>query len=178
MLTEQQLERRRASHKKYYDRVKNTPEYKARLAGYKHKRYKRLKQDPANVEKWAKENAERYQRLYKSTDAWREKCVKATQTWRERKQEIRKKLQAELGGKCVKCGIDDYRLLDFDHIDPKTKTMHISRKLNLPFETLLEEAKKCQLLCANCHRIKTIETRQFDPRSRKYRVPKVQSSFS
>lgn len=58
-----------------------------------------------------------------------------------------------MGGKCVLCGYDKHlHALGFDHIDPSTKTMavgtYISKRM---YAKAREEAKKCRLLCANCH---------------------------
>ena len=46
---------------------------------------------------------------------------------------------------------------DFDHIDQTLKLNDISRVVNdnSPFNRLVEEIEKCQLLCCFCHRIKT-----------------------
>lgn len=71
----------------------------------------------------------------------------------------KRKLVDHLGGKCIDCGFDAHlAALDFDHVDPKTKKANIGELLNnpeLPFWKILEEADKCVLRCANCHRIKT-----------------------
>ncbi len=60
---------------------------------------------------------------------------------------------------CVMCGIDDPRVLEFDHIDPSNKRAEVSRLLrtNYGLDTIKEEIKKCRVLCANCHRIHTAE---------------------
>lgn len=74
----------------------------------------------------------------------------------ERKQNRKRKLIEELGGKCYDCGlITDYiSVYDFHHIDEKTKTGNVSKLIkSTSFEIVLEEARKCLLLCANCHRI-------------------------
>lgn len=42
---------------------------------------------------------------------------------------------------------------DFHHKDPSTKRFNISQGLEKNYEVLVKEAKKCILLCANCHRI-------------------------
>ena len=65
------------------------------------------------------------------------------------------KLIEEMGGKCQICGYDkNISALEFHHKDPTQKDFQLdARKMsNTKWETLLEEAKKCDLLCANCHR--------------------------
>jgi transcription elongation factor Elf1 len=59
-----------------------------------------------------------------------------------------------LGGKCEICGYDKaIQAMDFHHIDPTTKSFAISAvTATKSYDTLLNELKKCMLLCANCHR--------------------------
>ena len=47
--------------------------------------------------------------------------------------------------------------MDFDHIDPKTKTKSICDLVRMRTTQIkiLEEIQKCRLLCSNCHRIHT-----------------------
>lgn len=67
---------------------------------------------------------------------------------------------------CVKCGYrKNTAALTFDHIDPTTKyrdkngrTVGIAKMLiagskgsRYSLDTILEEIKKCRVLCANCH---------------------------
>lgn len=59
-----------------------------------------------------------------------------------------------LGGKCVECG--SMEKLDFDHKDPSTKTFPIGKLMNFSEDIVLEELKKCQLLCEDCHDVKTL----------------------
>ena len=75
----------------------------------------------------------------------------------KRRWDQKRRLVAALGGKCVDCGYDGHPLVfDFDHIDPSTKIIDIGAKLRgWSYKRLLDEAKKCVLRCANCHRIKT-----------------------
>lgn len=76
----------------------------------------------------------------------------------ERRDEICLKLLRYLSDKCcAMCGHKDIRVLEFDHIDPKTKKNTISNLLymEMKWETAAEEMKKCQILCSNCHSIKT-----------------------
>ena len=73
---------------------------------------------------------------------------------RKRKEEKKKFLIEYKGGKCVGCGTTHN--LQFDHIDRTTKELRsISGCLNLRLETLIKEADKCQLLCRDCHIIKS-----------------------
>ena|ERR1035441_2283542 len=76
--------------------------------------------------------------------------------WARRDRKTKqKKLIALLGGKCVRCQKTDS--LQFDHIDPKTKVCNISAIMDRSWDTILQEATKCQLLCEGCHRLKTRE---------------------
>lgn len=72
---------------------------------------------------------------------------------REQYYEIKKNL------KCEKCGNDDYRVLEFDHIDREAKSFNVSDAIRKGYalEKIKHEIEKCQVLCANCHRIKTWE---------------------
>lgn len=58
---------------------------------------------------------------------------------------------------CIDCGNDDIRVLEFDHVRGKKK-YNISRMISGGHseKTLLEEIEKCEVRCANCHRIATL----------------------
>lgn len=62
-------------------------------------------------------------------------------------------LAQEAGGKCVRCGYDTFiGALQFHHKDRKEKKFGLSYKgSTMGIDALREEAKKCVLLCANCH---------------------------
>jgi hypothetical protein len=64
-----------------------------------------------------------------------------------------KKLLCDIhGGKCSICGYSKcIRSLDFHHVVESSKCFTISTKLNSSLSILVEESKKCSLLCANCH---------------------------
>lgn len=57
---------------------------------------------------------------------------------------------------CVDCGETDLRVLEFDHVKNK-KYRSISYLVNHGFslEVVIEEIKKCEVVCGNCHRIRT-----------------------
>ena len=55
---------------------------------------------------------------------------------------------------CERCGQSDYRCLEFHHPEGrKESNLSVGSMINHRKETLLEEMKRCQILCANCHKI-------------------------
>lgn len=60
-------------------------------------------------------------------------------------------------GQCVDCGIKDWRVLDFDHLDADTKIACISdtHATHWGRKRIDAEIAKCELVCSNCHRIRT-----------------------
>jgi hypothetical protein len=97
------------------------------------------------------EHYQKYKDIYKARARTRKKRVQ---------EELKKKLLHYLADKaCVTCGITDPRVLDFDHINTKDKSFTIARALadSRCWEVILNEIAKCQILCANCHRIRTAE---------------------
>ncbi len=58
---------------------------------------------------------------------------------------------------CVDCGEPDWRVLEFDHIDPASKSFSISRGIadGRNIDSIKTEIKKCEVRCCNCHRIRT-----------------------
>lgn len=70
----------------------------------------------------------------------------------KRKKQMKKLLVELLGGQCSVCGYNKcIEALEFHHLDPSIKGFTISKYYNRKTETLIEEASKCVLLCANCH---------------------------
>ncbi len=57
---------------------------------------------------------------------------------------------------CVDCGNSDPRVLDFDHVrGVKKHNISDLKSLHFRWKTIQEEIEKCDVRCANCHRIKT-----------------------
>lgn len=71
----------------------------------------------------------------------------------DRRRKVKAILVAEAGGECVLCGFDGSQAaLQFHHLDPTTKSFHISSQgVTRSIERAREEVRKCILLCANCH---------------------------
>jgi transposase-like protein len=70
-----------------------------------------------------------------------------------RRQKVKAILVHEAGGCCRLCGYRRHmRALHFHHVNPAEKRIEINAKgIALSLETLRGEAKKCVLLCSNCH---------------------------
>jgi len=84
--------------------------------------------------------------------SWR--CGKCASKW-VTDSRIKKKteLVKTFGGKCKICGYNRYiGALDFHHLDPSKKKFSLSVKgLCYSWKIILQEAKKCVILCKNCH---------------------------
>ncbi|HWK26244.1 MAG TPA: helix-turn-helix domain-containing protein [Solirubrobacter sp.] len=84
----------------------------------------------------------------------RYRCARCnTEAVSERRRRVKEILVAEAGGCCVTCGFDAYvGALQFHHRDPATKSFEVSRQgITRSLAKLRLEARKCVLLCANCH---------------------------
>lgn len=59
---------------------------------------------------------------------------------------------------CKDCNNSDYRVLEFDHLPIFKKDNNISSLIHSShsLEKIKEEINKCEIVCANCHRIRTI----------------------
>jgi hypothetical protein len=70
-----------------------------------------------------------------------------------RRRVVKQHLIREAGGACVLCGYERCpAALQFHHVDPQDKSFHLSRHgVSRSLARSQEEAKKCVLLCANCH---------------------------
>ena len=74
-------------------------------------------------------------------------------------QNFRNELILDAGGECSFCGCKfnykNFAVFDFHHTDPLTKLFNVNKNnMNkLGKDKILAEAKKCILLCANCHRL-------------------------
>lgn len=82
------------------------------------------------------------------------RCVKcSTGAVSERRRRVKRQLVDEAGGKCRLCGFDEHpAALQFHHLDPSIKEFHLSYKgFTRGIDQMRAEARKCALLCANCH---------------------------
>lgn len=75
--------------------------------------------------------------------------------YRDRRNKRIEECKAILGGKCVLCRSEEN--LEFDHKDPDSVEFRIGSNPTLAWARVLEELKKCQLLCRSCHIAKSIQ---------------------
>jgi ribosomal protein L44E len=83
----------------------------------------------------------------------RRRRAKSYRSQKKRRREKKSKLVQASGGRCVNCGYAGAAAaLDFHHRDGSTKEFSIST-FSGSWAQLVGESKKCDLLCANCHRV-------------------------
>ena len=77
---------------------------------------------------------------------------------KEKRDLVKKQAVEHLGNKCVDCGLktEHYEVYDFHHLDPSKKEIAFGASRSRSFSSIKSELDKCVLLCANCHRIKTL----------------------
>jgi len=76
----------------------------------------------------------------------------AYKSQRVRGEKNKIKLLNTLGGQCNICGYKkNYSALCFHHLHDKEFTLDLRHCSNTKFDKLLQEAKKCVVLCHNCH---------------------------
>jgi uncharacterized CHY-type Zn-finger protein len=71
----------------------------------------------------------------------------------QRRRAIKRTLVEETGGKCLVCGYSRcHQVLQFHHLDPATEDFHLALNgVTRSLERSRVEARKCMLLCSNCH---------------------------
>jgi hypothetical protein len=82
------------------------------------------------------------------------RCKQANQTARRR--EIRAWVEGYKAARaCSRCGFSDFRALDFHHRPGEEKRFNVGDavRVGLGLAEIQAEVAKCDLVCANCHRI-------------------------
>lgn len=84
----------------------------------------------------------------------RRRSEKTYRYQKKRRRQLKAQLVAMRGGQCSDCPYaGPPAAFDFHHRDARAKRFGIG-KFNGPWGELLAEAEKCDMLCANCHRIR------------------------
>ncbi len=95
-----------------------------------------------------------YAKLCK-TDAELKETQRASDLRSKRKRQAIVKEHLE-NAACMDCGYSNWIALEFDHREPKKKFKEIGRLLaNGTMRQLRNEIAKCDIVCSNCHTIRT-----------------------
>ena len=146
-----------------------SPEAKARKAAYdkewRAKNKEHVKEyGKEYIKKYYQENREKVlsqQKEHYVENPERRKRRNTPKYDKEHSRHRRKEVLNFLGGKCEKCGIDDWRVLQIDHINGGGGK---ERKSGYNFAKIRKDVfeygrNKYQVLCANCHILKHFEER-------------------
>lgn len=127
----------RAARKKYLQ----TPHGRAMRCASEKRRNKKLSYIIARTKWWQSTNGIASKKRSASQEKWKRWAIGLYKT--------------NIGG-CVDCGYNGHpAALDFDHLPEFKKHRNIAQLANCQWPTILEEITKCELVCANCHRIRT-----------------------
>lgn len=81
---------------------------------------------------------------------------KSTQNYQKARREKLDQIKLDAG--CTRCGYKEHpAALHFDHRDHTTKAFNISQDPKRSWESIEKEIAKCDVLCANCHSVRTHE---------------------
>ena len=85
---------------------------------------------------------------------YKDRATKRNKLQRKKNREYTNSIKEN--SQCVDCGERNPLVLDFDHVRG-VKVSHIADMVNRPYNInkIKEEIEKCEIRCANCHRIVT-----------------------
>jgi hypothetical protein len=99
-----------------------------------------------------------FDRPYRQRRTWGGKPIQnfsgAEKTKRCRQRKQGAMLWYKMGHPCADCGNPDPRVLEFDHVRGE-KDFQLQTAKSKPLAEILEEIQKCDVVCANCHRLRT-----------------------
>lgn len=82
-----------------------------------------------------------------------------TQAFQKARRDLLNQIKTERG--CARCGYSAHpAALDFNHIYGE-KILAIGQDPKAAWSKLMDEIDKCEVLCANCHRVHTQENRHW-----------------
>lgn len=85
----------------------------------------------------------------------REQIARDEREWRDA---LKRRMIAYRGGKCSRCGLtpaaaEHIAVFEFHHRDPADKEFNVAGNYTRSWRVLQAELDKCDLVCANCHRV-------------------------
>jgi len=159
---EEVKEYRRKRWKKHYEKNKEYEKERKRKYYDENKDEMRKRARETYAEKDPEE------RVKRSREYYQQNKEQISKNARKRTLQIRTNVINRLGGKCMNCGIDDFRVLQIDHIYGEGKKDRKERFEGSPLKYYkflltkpLEEIKLTyQILCSNCNWIKRHENNE------------------
>jgi hypothetical protein len=121
------------------------------------RRYRENNRDKVKAihKRWRDANRDKIQSI---TKEWRASNVEYAREW-ERERRRRKfydVIDALKDVPCADCGGRFPAVaMDFDHRDPSQKSFDVSTRSKSNLDEIRAEISKCDVVCANCHRVRT-----------------------
>jgi hypothetical protein len=107
-------------------------------------------------EEWKRDNADKmreYRRTWYERNKVSERKKAAARSKQRRKETYAWLREFKRSLCCNRCPETDWRCLEFHHLDPSEKDFVIATAAkSWGKNRILKEMKKCEVLCANCHR--------------------------
>jgi hypothetical protein len=81
---------------------------------------------------------------------------------RRKRERVRALVREYKSRPCADCkGLFPFYVMDFDHREGENKMAQVAMMVNnVSLERLLDEIAKCDIVCANCHRVRTYSREQ------------------
>lgn len=105
------------------------------------------------MRRWRKKNPDKAR---KALYTWREKHMSKHLAICKKYTDSRRRIIREAKNKpCMDCNISyPFYVMDLDHVRGIKKT-NVALMCGSNIEVLINEIKKCEVVCANCHRVRT-----------------------
>jgi len=89
-----------------------------------------------------------------------------TQKFQQLRRDLINKIKTDRG--CAKCGYNTHpAALDFNHVRGE-KSFGVGQDPKIAMHKLLDEISKCEILCANCHRVHTATNRHWQTKRKEH----------
>lgn len=100
-------------------------------------------------------------------DGYQTQCKVCAMLYKKEKRDlVREKINKyKLDNGCVDCGYNKHpHAIEFDHLPGFEKSKGVAAMLSqyYTWEQIQKEIEKCELVCANCHRIRTATRAEWE----------------
>jgi hypothetical protein len=140
------------------ERYANDPEFRERVLARRRDLYRQqMQDDPEAVRSAARERARKRRARLKDDPEYRASIKKHRDVARRKAKDFVLSLKADTP--CADCGqVFDPVCMDFDHIrGEKNDNVGSMVARGVSVERIRDEVDKCELVCANCHRVRTAD---------------------